>query len=276
MSDIVNDSDTTESQEIQAQPVPVVPQMDLGELLDTAVRKAVTAQINAEAKTIADGVVADMLTPEVIAGMRETAIIEADQALRPTPEPESEPDPEPESEPDPEPESEPDPEPEDAAEEEAEEEPELRYRTLELFVDGFIAHTYRREVSAPGSDKTARWCPHWFKHGEAVSRLEALWRAFEEARRGDGGEMAAWWVTLCDPMMDRLFDPKGTFEYCSVEDGHEHQDRLIKLPLVPAPPGTFQDGHAHDEPTAVPSRIFVPPASTVRNRFVDGAWEFPG
>lgn len=261
MSDIVNDSDTTEAQDVQAQPVAVVPQMDLGELLDTAVRKAVTAQINAEAKTIADGVVADMLTPEVIAGMRETAIIEADQALRPAPEPAPEPEPE--------------PEPEDAAEE-AQEEPELRYRTVELFVDGFIAHTYRREVSAPGTDKTIRWCPLWFKHGEAVSRLEALWRAFEEARRGDGGEMAAWWVTLCDPIMDRLFDPKGTFEYCSVEDGHEYQDKLIKLPLVPAPPGTFQDGHAHDEPTSVPSRIFVPPASTVRNRFVDGAWEFPG
>ncbi|MGY4103780.1 DUF4913 domain-containing protein [Nocardia sp. R16R-3T] len=262
MSDTMNDT-IPEAGEVAAEPVRVVPQMDLGDLLDAAVRKAVTAQINAEAKTIADGVVAEMLTPEVIAGMRETAIIEADQALRP-----SEPAPEPEPEPEPAPEA----EPEDAAEEE----PELRYRTLPAFVDGFIAHTYRREVSAPGSDKTIRWCPLWFKHGEAVSRLEALWRAFEEARRGDGGEMAAWWVTLCDPTMDRLFDPKGTFEYCSVEDGHEYQDKLIKLPLVPAPPEAFPDGHAHDEPTSVSSRIFVPPASTVRNRFVDGAWEFPG
>jgi hypothetical protein len=251
-----NGTDTTTETE-QAAPERVIPQTELGELLDAAIRKAVTAQITAEAKGIADGVVAAMLTPEVVAGMRETAIIEAQAALEPQPAPAQE-----------------QPEPEDADEQQepAQEQPELRYRNLEAFVDGYIANMYRREVTARGSEKTIRWCPRWWAHGEVVARLEALWRAFEQLRRGDGAEMATWWVTFADPLMDRVFDPKGPFAYCSVADGHKA--KLVKLPLVGAPADMFPDGHAHDEPAApAPSAILLPSAPIGNRRVV---WEFPG
>ncbi|MGY2025918.1 DUF4913 domain-containing protein [Nocardia gipuzkoensis] len=240
------DTSTAAAGPEQAAPVQVIPQMDLGEMLDAAIRKAVTAQITAEAKDIAAGVVAAMLTPEARAGMRETAILEAQAALEPalTPEPE------------------PEPEPEAAAAEEAAEEgeddKELCYRNVEAFVDGYVAELYRREVIARGSEKNVRWCPRWWDHGEVAARMEALWRAFEQARHGDGAEMAGWWVQLADPMMDRIFDLKGPFEHCSVADGHK--DKLARLPLVAAPEGMFPDGHAHDEPaTPTPSSGIVVP-----------------
>ena len=227
----------------------VRPQMDLGELLDAAVRKAVGAQINAQAKEIADGVVADMLTPEVIAGMRETAIIEADQALRPAPELAPEPEPEPELE----------------EEKEAEEEPEsreLQFPTVKEFVEDYVIELYRREVSIRNAPE--HWCPLWWVHGEVVARFEALHMAFEHLRHGEETELAAWWLVYFDPMMERIFDKEGPFKYCSVAEGHS--GKLPKLPVVIAPEQAFEDGH-YDQPV-IASQLVVPPAPVGRSRTV--------
>jgi len=51
--------------------------------------------------------------------------------------------------------------------------PALFYATLEDFVGEQLAPMYRRALDAP----TRTWCPQWWKHAEAISRLEALWRA---------------------------------------------------------------------------------------------------
>ncbi|WP_433635641.1 DUF4913 domain-containing protein [Nocardia sp. CA-120079] len=191
MSDTSNGTETE-----QAAPAPVIPQMDLGELLDEAVRKAVGAQVSAEAKAIAAGVVADLLTPEVRAGMLQTAINEATMALTPGPEPAAQVA------------EEVEPAPVDDAgaddAEDEEEQPELHFRNLEVFVENYLAHVYRRQVSVEGSQRSLRWCPHWWAHGEVVSRLEALWRAFEEARHGEGAEMATWWPRGPDDGPDPL------------------------------------------------------------------------
>lgn len=261
--------DTTDNTEVAdataAEAAAAIGGVDLTESLSAAVRKAVNAQVTAAAKEIAQGAINDFLTEDVIATMRETALLEAEAAVNPdaaaavaaagsvaA-----------------------DPEPEAAQEEEPEEEPRrLHHARLDEFVEKYLAHSYRREVTRTGIESTRRWCPQWWDHSEAVGRLEALWMAWEQARLGEGAEMAAWWTTCADPMMAALYDPEGVFKYCSVTDGHK--DSLKRLPTVPAPTGWFQDGHAHDgpEPGMTASGLYLPPPSTGRARVVVAIDEF--
>ncbi|GAB4590352.1 DUF4913 domain-containing protein [Nocardia sp. IFM 10818] len=245
MTDTVNEQTTVA-------PEQVIPDMDLGELFSDAIRKAVTAQINGQAKDIASGVVADMLTPEVIAGMRETAIHETEKALNP-PVPEVEPEPEPAPEP----------------EEVEPPKPQPKYASAKEFVEDYLTQVYRREVIERGAEEKVRWCPEWWKHGEATGRFEALHRAFEAARQGENAEMSAYWLNHMDQHMDRLFDVEGPFKYCSPAKGHD--PRLSALPVVPAPDGIFGTGNEF----ITPNGIVVPPASpgAVHRRQI---LDFPG
>lgn len=208
---------------------------DAGELTDAltaAVRKTVTAQLDATAREIADGVVADALTDGVVLGIRQRALEEARAAV----------------------------DPEYPVEEPVEPPRELCYRTLDAFVEQHIAQLYRRDVSSRGVDSSRRWCPVWWEHGEVTARFRAMWLAFEQLRQGPGAEMNTWWIQHCDPQMDRVLDPQGPFRYCSVTEGHKN--KLPALPVVPAPAGMFEDGHAHDDITAAPvpvsSRLELP------------------
>jgi hypothetical protein len=54
--------------------------------------------------------------------------------------------------------------------------PELFYPNVAVFVSDKLATTYRRQLNVGGG---VTWCPQWWKHAEAISRLEALWRAWE-------------------------------------------------------------------------------------------------
>lgn len=243
--------------------------VDLTEALSVAVRKAVNAQVTAAAKEIATGAINDFLTKDVIATMRETALLEAEAAVNPdsaaalatAAAPKAD-----------------EPEPEAEEETKPEEEPrKLHHAHLDLFVEKYVAHTYRREVSRKGTEGKIRWCPQWWDHAEAVGRLDALWMAWEQMRLGEGSEMAAWWTQFADPLMAALFDPEGVFKYCSVADGHRPSMKV--LPTVPAPTGWFQDGHAHDvdvEPGLTASGLYLPTPSTGRSRVVVALDEFPG
>ncbi|MFE2962032.1 DUF4913 domain-containing protein [Nocardia tengchongensis] len=245
----------------QATDEQVIPAEHLGDLLEGAIRKAVGARIDAKAKEIAEGVVAVMLTPEVMAGMRETAIYETELALNPPIKPEPEPEPEPVA----------------PAEEEQPEPPQKRHRSVKAFVEDYVAEIYRREVSKPGSEKTLRWCPEWWKHGEAAGRFKAMWRAFEALRLGESVEPSKWWLDHFDLHMDRLLDPhNGPFKYCSVLDGHS--DKLCKLPCVPAPEAAFGEGADENATSDNPFEyitaggLVVPVSRPVRSRI---AWEIP-
>ena len=56
--------------------------------------------------------------------------------------------------------------------------PELDYESVLQFVSELLAPTYRRNLGAPG----LTWCPEWWRHAEAIARLDALWRAWEHLR----------------------------------------------------------------------------------------------
>ncbi|WP_346926001.1 DUF4913 domain-containing protein, partial [uncultured Arthrobacter sp.] len=68
--------------------------------------------------------------------------------------------------------------PTEPAEEESDA-PELFYPNVAAFVSEKLATSYRRQLNVQGG---VTWCPQWWKHAEAISRLEALWRAWEFLR----------------------------------------------------------------------------------------------
>jgi hypothetical protein len=101
-----------------------------------------------------------------------------------------------------------------AAEEAAEAEPATYFKTLPEFVDQFLIKAYRRPIT-----NSTAWCREWWKHGEAVCVLSALWRAWEALRLEPGTGMSVWWRDHCNPHMNSLMNPQGTFNKCTL-DGH--------------------------------------------------------
>ncbi|WP_063042303.1 DUF4913 domain-containing protein [Nocardia grenadensis] len=226
--------------------------VDLGELMEAALRKAVQAQINAEAKEMAAGVVAELLTDAVRAEMRAAALVEAEDALNPaladteTPAGEVA---------------------EEEAAGEAEEEaaaPEPKYATVEEFVEQWVVPTYRREVTT--DQREWKWCPRWHAHGEVYARFKAVHRAFEAMRLDETVEVSLWWLTHLDPHMAVILSPDGPFKLCN---STRHSDELGPLPTTEAAAGTATDGF-------VPSAfgLWVPAGPPARPREVTR--EYPG
>ncbi|OXR40249.1 hypothetical protein B7C42_07674 [Nocardia cerradoensis] len=217
----------------------IIPTAELGELMDAVVRKAVSAKFAEKAKDIAAEVVEKLLTPEIREQMAETAAHEAELALNPPVVVEPEPEPEPVVV--------------------AEEKPKNEYDNEYDFVQDYVCNVYRREIA--GSSRTAkqnfRWCPQWWRHGEARGRLKALWTAFEALRQGETVEQSVFWLTHFGPQMNALMDPEGPFKHCSPE-GHNIHGVLAELPMDPWP------GETEAEATA--SGLVVPTGPTVHHQ----------
>ena len=111
--------------------------------------------------------------------------------------------------------------------------PRLYYPTVEAFVTSWLAPTYRRHLS----QRTRLWCPQWWCHGEAIVRLEALWRAWEHLRTEPALGMSVWLRDHADHHMAVLFDVEGPFRGCRLDSGHSED--LEPLPLHEAPAGLF-------------------------------------
>lgn len=217
----------------------IIPAAELGELMDAVVRKAVTAKFAEQARDIAAEVVEKLLTPEIREQMAETAAHEAELALNPPVV------------------SEPEPEPVVVEEEK----PKNEYENEYDFVQDYVCNVYRREIA--GSSRTAkqnfRWCPQWWRHGEARGRLHALWMAFEALRQGESVEQSVFWLTHFGPQMAALMDPEGPFKHCSPE-GHNVHGVLAKLPMDPWP------GETEAEATA--SGLVVSSGATVHHQHI--------
>ncbi|WP_091463859.1 DUF4913 domain-containing protein [Micromonospora inyonensis] len=68
--------------------------------------------------------------------------------------------------------------------------PEPAYRNVEAFVADYLAHVVERRL-ASGPTSGVNWCPRWWAHPEAISRLYALWRAWETLRVSDPQDRGA-------------------------------------------------------------------------------------
>jgi len=90
---------------------------------------------------------------------------------------------------------------------------ECYYRSLGEFATWLLA-VYRRSTRGP----TRVFCPQWWKHPEAVARIDGLWRAFEALRQDPGTGMSVFWRDHVDHHMSVLLDADGPFKGC--HDGH--------------------------------------------------------
>jgi hypothetical protein len=105
------------------------------------------------------------------------------------------------------------------------------FASLEAFVTRYLLAMYRRAVS--GNDTT--WCAQWWRHPEAIVRLEALWRAWEYLRLDPATGMSVWVRDHCDFHMRVLLSADGPFRGCT-PDGHATRP-LRPLPSAPMPDG---------------------------------------
>lgn len=113
--------------------------------------------------------------------------------------------------------------PEGQAEAQAEE-PENVYDDPYSFFTAELHPLYARvshkEQEIEAGKQRFAWCPQWWRHVEAVTRINALWHAWEKSRLEDGAAMSTWLLDHADRHMDRLLSPDGPFAYCTAKDGH--------------------------------------------------------
>jgi hypothetical protein len=110
------------------------------------------------------------------------------------------------------------------------------YANLDKFVRTELAPMYQRPIDEDG--RTLTWCPQWWKHREAMLRLDVLWRAFEHLRLDGALGLSVWLRDHVDHHMPILMDTNGPMHGCNIEKGHA-EGRLAGLPCEPPPPDLF-------------------------------------
>lgn len=114
--------------------------------------------------------------------------------------------------------------------------PSTYYGSVDEWMRRWLLPTYRRITK--GGQGGVLWRADWWRSAEAVSRLDALWRAWEHLRRDPATGMSVWWRDHADPQMGALLSPDGPFK------GHrEAEDRSNRageqLPYDAPPTGLF-------------------------------------
>jgi hypothetical protein len=110
--------------------------------------------------------------------------------------------------------------------------PEPKFTDLDSFMRHYLAPVVERRVTQ-GAATGVNWCPQWWKHPEAISRLYALWRAWETLRVADPDTgMSIWWRDHFDSHFAVLTGEYGPFGKCSPDRGHVD---TAPLPVEPAP-----------------------------------------
>lgn len=108
--------------------------------------------------------------------------------------------------------------------------PEPLYANVETWVQEWFAPMFGRRLGA------THWCLVWWKHTEAVFRLEALWRSWENLRLDGTMGMAIWIRDHLDSGRRELLGPDGPFQACDTEGANAHNPPPA-LPTTPTPPG---------------------------------------
>jgi hypothetical protein len=96
-------------------------------------------------------------------------------------------------------------------------EPELVYASAVEFFAELLAQSYVRDVK---EGAIFAWCPEWYKHPEALIRMESIWRAWEHLRLESALGVSTWFLNHADPHMRVLMDKEGPFKKCAY-DGHK-------------------------------------------------------
>ena len=106
-----------------------------------------------------------------------------------------------------------------------------KYKALAEFVNEEFSPRYtRRRLGGRW-----RWCPQWWEHAEAVSRLDALHRAWEAMHDDGPTGMGDWYRNHLDHQLPILMGPDGPFRGCG--DQHWPPDPADEL-VCGTPHGT--------------------------------------
>ncbi len=121
-----------------------------------------------------------------------------------------------------------------AAEQDADGEPApFDFATLYTWVHIHIATITERKVSKSSGSESGigvRWCTSWYEHDEAIARLEALRRGWEEHVVSPGASMSTWYLSHYDPHITALTAPSGPFWQCT--PGHHQLARPLGHELL--------------------------------------------
>jgi hypothetical protein len=110
-------------------------------------------------------------------------------------------------------------------------EPATVFANVGEFVTQHLAVLYARPV---GPQAAHRWSPRWWECAEAISRLEALWRAWEALRQEPALGMSVWWRDHADHHMGILLSPDGPFRGSDAQNAKGQP-----LPCERPPTGLF-------------------------------------
>ena len=113
---------------------------------------------------------------------------------------------------------------------------ENEFATVYAFVEQYVTQVYAEDLVE--SARELVWCPQWFRHPEAVARLEAAWHAFEQLRQEAGTGRSTWFRDHGDPCMNRLLAKEGPFQRC------DHGRHKLKPALPVDQPAAFLVDHA--------------------------------
>lgn len=114
--------------------------------------------------------------------------------------------------------------------------PPLQFANCEQFLREFVTVVYPRRVGASSSGM--RWSREWWKYAEAISRIDSLWRAYEQLRHEPGTGMATWWRDYLDTAMRELTASDGPF-WNAPKDELVVNENGEPWDLTPAPEGVF-------------------------------------
>jgi hypothetical protein len=114
--------------------------------------------------------------------------------------------------------------------------PEPVYLAVEDWVTDYFLPMFRRALGGE-----YRWCGQWWRHGEAISRLTALWHAWEVLRLQPGTGMATWYRDHLDHQLPILMGARGPFCQCS-ETAHRAPREAEAIPS----PGDWWDAGTED------------------------------
>jgi len=90
-----------------------------------------------------------------------------------------------------------------------------------------------KEANVLDGRTNVRWCASWWRHPEVVSRLTAMWHAWEELRHDSGTGMSVWWRDHFDPHWAVLTSETGPMSRCTTA---ECDGPVPALPIVAPPP----------------------------------------
>jgi len=112
-------------------------------------------------------------------------------------------------------------------------EPQLFFGSVDEFVREKLRFIYMRRVAPTGPH---RWSAEWWRSAEAISRLDALWRAWEALRLEPSFGMSVWWRDHADHHMSVLLSPEGPFS-----ESRDRNEPGEPLPYTTPPVGMFVD-----------------------------------